>query len=163
DQAYRIHTIGVQHVYAVQVARSKVEVLVDFGADDQHVVELELVQLGQQTLGLVVVQLEIVYDDEATLTDQFGNGALHGAAVHLLFDFLLVALATGRAGFRTTAPQGATGGSGTGTTRALLAERLASTAPHFGARLLLHGSLAATGQVGHHHLVNQDFVEGTTK
>src|SRR5690606_2315165 len=163
NQADRIAALDVTNVDVRQVARSQVQVLINFIGHDEHVGQVQAAQLVQQTLGLRRIDAKLFNHDQTIGASQLGEDGTHGSAIHLLVELLGVILGLGREGHATAAPQRAADGTGAGTTGTLLTERLGTATGHFGTALLSAGTLAAAGHVGHNCLVYQGLVEFTAE
>ena len=71
-----------------QVARSQVPVGVQAVSDDQHLLQIQILELAYQRLGLGSFDREAFAHDQAIPTHQLRQDATHGSAVHLLVHFL---------------------------------------------------------------------------
>src|SRR5690606_17132256 len=141
------------------VARSQIQVGIQAVGNDQHFLQVELVELANQGLGLGRIYREALNHDQAILTDQLGQDGTHGAAVHLAVQLLLMITRTGCKSGTAPTPDRAADGTSTCTAGTLLTPGLLAATGHFRTGLLLLGALTATGHVGHNSLVNQGFVK----
>src|SRR5690554_179015 len=142
-----------------QVARSQVQVGVQAVSDDQHLLQIQILELAYQRLGLGSFNREAFDHDQAIQANQLGEDRAHGATVHLPVQLLLMITRTSCKSGTAPAPDRAADGAGTCTAGTLLTPGLLAATGHFRTGLLLLGALTTASHVGDNGLVYQGLVK----
>src|SRR5690606_24540313 len=90
DQADRIRTLHITYIDMGQVARSQVQIGIQAVSYDQHLLQIQFLELAYQSLGLGGFNCEALNHDQTIQTHQLGQDRAQCATIHLPVQLLLM-------------------------------------------------------------------------